>query len=252
MSVRQFIGALVLIGPVVCAQAQTTGPLAVEDRSVKSAGQSGSSVSDDGLMLLMQQLQQYEQEIGNLRGQLEELRHQVEQMRQAERERYLDLDTRINALAESTLPASQSEPASKPEVAAAPDPEKDRAAYMAARDKLLANDFAGATADFESYLKAFPQGQFRAFAHFWLGEAYRSQGPSGRDAAGKHFQAVVEQFPDSSKVPSALYKMAVLQAEGGDKARAKVTLNKILLQHPKAHEAKLARSMLDQLEGKGG
>ena len=252
MSVRHFIGVLLLTGPVVCAQAQTTGPLAVEDRSVKSAGQSGSAVSDEGLMLLMQQLQQYEQEMGNLRGQVEELRHQVEQMRQAERERYLDLDTRINALAESTLPGPDSEPEQAPAPAVEADPEQDRAAYMAARDKLLASDFAGATKAFETYLEEFPQGQFRAFAHFWLGEAYRSQGSPGREAAAGHFQAVVDKYPDSSKVPSALYKIAVLQAEAGDKARAKVTLNKILLQHPKAHEAKLAKSMLEQLEGKGG
>ena len=250
MTVRQLIGVLLLTGPVVCAQAQTTGPLAVEDRSVNTTGQSAAAVSDEGLMLLMQQLQQYEQEIGSLRGQVEELRHQVDQMRQAERERYLDLDTRINALAESALPARKDE-ASEPEVAEEVDPEKDRAAYMAARDKLLASDFPGAIAAFEAYLKDFPQGQFRAFAHFWLGEAYRSQGGSGRDAASKHFKAVVEQFPDSSKVPSALYKLAVLQAEGGDKARAKVTLNKVLLQHPKSHEAKLARTMLDQLESGG-
>lgn len=253
MSVRHLFGVLLLTGPVLCANAQSTGPLAVEDRSVQSAGQSGGTVSDEGLMLLMQQLQQYEQEISSLRGQLEELTHQVDQMQRAERERYLDLDTRINALAETTLPASESEvPAASVESApqAAPvDPAQDRAAYMAARDKLLASDFGAAITAFEAYLSDFASGQFRAFAHFWLGEAYRSQGSDGREPAEQHFRAVIEQFPDSSKVPSALYKLAVLEAESGDVARAKVTLNRILLQHPNAHEAELARAMLDQLGG---
>lgn len=249
MSVRQFVGVLLLIGPVACAHAQTTGPLAVEDRSVAS-GNAGadSGVSDDGLMLLMQQLQQYEQEIATLRGQLEELSFQVERMREAERQRYLDLDARINAL--SAAPVASPTPKSEAAGTARPavDPEADRAAYMAARDKLLASDFAAAIKQFEAYLGQFQGGQFRAFAHFWLGEAYRNRPQPDRAKAMEHFQQVVDGYPESSKVPSALYKIAVLQAEAGDPARAKVTLNKILLQYPKASDATLARSMLDQLE----
>ena len=94
---------------VLCAHAQGTGPLAVEDRSlsrqqapVASASPSApsSSISQDGLMMLMQQQQQFEEQIQQLNGQIEELRHELQIMKDAERERYLDLDTRINTLAE--------------------------------------------------------------------------------------------------------------------------------------------------------
>ena len=101
----RLLAGVVLGSLVFCAQAQNTGPLAVEERSLSQARSGGSSsaaapMSQDGLLLLMQQQQQFEEQIQDLQGQLEELRHELQVMKDAERERYLDLDTRINTLAE--------------------------------------------------------------------------------------------------------------------------------------------------------
>lgn len=207
-------------------------------------------------MLLMQQLQQYEQEIANLRGQLEELRFETDQMKAAERERYLDLDSRINALAEASLKPSAT-PSGETKAGASQadetlpsqDPEADRLAYMAGRDKLLAGNFDAARDQFESYLNQFPSGQFRSFAHFWLGEAYSAQAKPDKEKALTHFQTVVDDYPESSKAPSALYKVAVLQAQANEVGKAKVTLNKIILQFPESTEAAQAKSELERLGG---
>lgn len=246
--IQRVVTALLLVGLVSPAFAQGTGPLAIEDRSAPQAQDAApAQASDEGLMLILQQLQQYEQEIAELRGQLEQVLYEMDQMKQAERERYLDLDTRINALASGAnapAPAGDEQPVASSE---AVDPEADRAAYMAAREKLLSSDFAAAGAALERYLADFPKGQFRPYAHFWLGEVYRGQSKPDKPAAMAQFRRVIEDFPDSTKVPSALYKLAVLEAESGDKARAKVTLNKVILQFPEASEAALARSMLDKL-----
>lgn len=251
---KRLICGVLLAGLVAPAFAQSTGPLVVEDRSSSRSSAGAPAVDADGLMLLMQQLQQYEQELAALRGQVEELRRDLETMRQAERERFLDLDTRINALA-SAAPAAASggDPAgvSAGSVTAQPqaaDQQAERDAYMAARDELLARRFPAAAKAFEQYLEKYPNGQFRDFSHFWLGEVYRSLEQPQRDKAMKHFRTVIDKYPQSSKASSALYKLAVLEYEAGDLTRAKVTLNKVIKQFPESSEAALARSMLDQLK----
>lgn len=249
---RQLVGVL-LTGLVGCAFAQSTGPLAVEERASNNGNrqQQAASASEDGLVLLMQQLQQYEQELAELRSQMEEMRREIEVMRRNERERFLDLDTRINALAEaraSSAPGqgNQGSQGGEQSGATTGTSQADDDAYLAARKHLAAQDFSAAEKAFQSYLKQFPNGQFRDFAHFWLGEILRVR-EDGRAAAMNHFRAVIDKHPDSSKVPSALYKLAVLQYEGGDTAAARTTLDRILKQYPESSDAALARSLLDQL-----
>ena len=250
MSKRLFSGVL-MIGLVVGAQAQTTGPLAIEERTLPSrSAQAAPAVSDEGLMLLMQQIQIQEQELATLRGQIEELRHELDTLRQAERERFIDLDMRINALAASSASTSAAtESVEKPDTSApAKDPEADRASYTAAKDKLVSGKYEEAAKAFEGYLAGYPAGQFVSYSHFWLGEIYRAMAKPQPDKAMQHFSAVVEKHPDSPKVAAALYKLAVLQYEGGDATRAKVTLNKLVKQYPDSSEAGMARSMLEQLK----
>lgn len=244
----------------------STGPLSVEDRvyprpqtstpnqprnAPSPQQQSGSeAMPEGGLMMLMQQINAFEGEIQRLEGMIEQLRHELDTARSGERERYLDLDTRLNALAEASIEQSEQQSAGSAATdGAGGDAAGDRAAYGAAREKLLGRQFPEAGKAFEAYLKDYPRGQFRPFAHFWLGEIYRSQSSPDRDGAMAQFRKVVDDFPDHSQVPAALYKLATLEAESGDTNRAKVTLNRIIRQFDGSSEARLARGMLEQLEG---
>ena len=248
MTARLLAGAM-LSSLVFCAHAQSTGPLAVEERSLaqaqsqmRSTSTPSAAVNEDGLMVLMQQQQQFEEQIQQLQGQLEELRHELSTLKEAERERYLDLDTRINTLAER----GQTE---QPEDGAEGDndPEADRAAYNAAKDKLVSGDFKGAIAGFEAYLGEFPQGMSRANAHFWAGKLYSDQKEPDLKKAEGHFQAVADDYPDHSKAPKSLYILAVMQAKAGEVSPAKVNLHKLIKQYPDSSEAGQAKSLLDQL-----
>jgi len=248
MTARLIAGAM-LSSLVLCAYAQSTGPLAVEERSlsqaqsqVRSTSTSSAAVNEGGLMVLMQQQQQYEEQIQQLQGQLEELRHELSTLKKAERERYLDLDTRINTLAERGT-------TEQPEAGAEGDndPEADRAAYNIAKDKLVRGDFKGAIAGFEAYLKEFPQGLSRANAHFWAGKLYSDQKEPDLKKAKSHFQAVADDYPDHSKAPKSLYILAVMQAKAGETSPAKVSLHKLIKQYPDSKEADQAKGLLDQL-----
>ena len=254
--IKRLLLAILLGGPVLGAQAQSTGPLAVEERG-SGGGRAPSSATgngggEEGLYLLMQEMEQYQKQVQNLQGQVEELRHELNQLKGAERERYLDLDTRINALVEqvNSAPKTDAEAGDDGGNSDTPaDPEADREAYSAARGKLLERDFDAAATAFEDYLKDFPQGQFRAHAHFWLGEVYTNQKSPQLDKARKQFQTVVDDYPNHSRAPTSLYKLASLQAQAGNTGEAEVSLHKLIKQFPDASEAEMAKSMLKQLNG---
>lgn len=247
MAVR-LIAILLAGGLVGAAWGQSsTGPLAVEDRAVgEPVRETADEGRDEAVMMLMEELQQYRQETAELRGMVENLQHQLETMKKAQRERYLDLDSRLNALAEASLEPAENESADG-ENSESRDPAADRRAYQAAREKLLERDFEAAGKAFEQYLNDYPEGEFRPFAHFWLGEVYRNREGKQQQAL-KQFRTVVESYSDHSKVPAALYKLAALQAETGETGKAKVTLEKLLIQYPDSSEAAMARDTLDRLK----
>ncbi|ASK34624.1 tol-pal system protein YbgF [Alloalcanivorax mobilis] len=256
-ALQRLVAGVLLGGAVFGAQAQSTGPLAVEERSFDDGQASSSSggangTSQDGIYMLMQQMQQYDERIAKLQGQIEELRHQVDTLKAGERERYLDLDTRINSLVEQIQDAPKTDAEAGDDGGSTDgpaDPEADRAAYSAAKGKLLERDFDAAASAFESYLKDYPQGQFRAHAHFWLGEVYSNQKQPQLSKARQQFQAVLDKYPNHGKAPTSLYKLASLDARAGNTAQAKVALNQLVKQFPDSSEAELAKSMLKQLNG---
>ncbi|EKF73993.1 hypothetical protein A11A3_10821 [Alcanivorax hongdengensis A-11-3] len=244
---RLFAGAT-FSALVLFAHAESTGPLTVEDRSLASAqagmADTGSSSGDDANILLMQQQDQLQEQIQQLQGQIEELRHELNKLKDGERERYLDLDTRINTLAEQGKTETPDEQAAQ----ASNDPQADRDAYDAAKDKLLKRDFPAAATAFETYLKDFPKGQFRAHAHFWLGKVYSNMPDPQMDKAREQFQAVVDEHPDHSKAPASLYSLAVIDARNSKVPEAKVELHKLIKQYPDTSEASQAKTLLDQLD----
>lgn len=249
------LAALALTGGLVAAAhgQSGTGPLAVEDRSVErnQGGNRGSEDSDanrdEAVMMLMDELEQYRDETRNLRNQVEQLQHRLDQMRKAQRERYLDLDTRLNALAEAST-RQEPESQSSDEEDGPEDPEADRQAYQAAKDALLQRNFKAAEEAFEEYLDEFSDGQFRPDARFWLGEVYRNMPDRDADAR-EQFRVVVDEYPEHSKTPAAMYKLATLQADAGELGKARVMLEKLRMQFPDSREAELAARLLDELDG---
>ena len=223
MTSKRLLAGALLCGSMLGAHAQGIGPLAVEERDLSApvAQTAASPISEDGLMLLMQQQTVLEEQIQHLQGQLEELRHELQQVKDAERERYLDLDARINALAGGAQQTQPQEPAAAEEN----DPQADRDSYQAAKKLLVSGDFAGAIDALEDYLKAFPAGQSRADAHFWLAKLYSDKATPDTESAKQHFQALAEDHPEHSKAPKSLYLLAVMQARASEFAPAKINLS---------------------------
>ena len=163
-----------------------------------------------------------------LQGNVEELRHHVDNLQNKQRELYLDMDDRLNlmqsgASAPATAPVVPSadsmkpvepardtrpQPVKSPVSTVAPgDPVREEAAYAAAYDLLRPEQrrYQEAIEAFELFIQQYPNGKFTDNARYWLGEAnYVTQ---NNEAALAAFQQVLEFHPRSPKVPGALLKI---------------------------------------------
>src|SRR5699024_4961584 len=121
-----------------------------------SQGEPASNSNDYGLMLLLQKIDELEDEVQMLHGQLEELHHEVEANRKAERTRYVDVDARLKALAER----NEAEATAEALEAETDVREQDREAYIAAREELLAKITMAPWPASRNTLKIIQKGSF--------------------------------------------------------------------------------------------
>jgi len=190
----------------------------------------------------MSQMQQLQQEVLQLRGQVEELNHQIEVMQKQERERYLDLDMRINQL-QTGKPVAGSE-------AATPMPTvsgDDKTLYEKASQLRKDGKYPEAIAILEQLLTQSPKGVYAPYCEYWLGELDMVTEPPDLDKAKRHFINLLANHGDHVKVPDAMYKLGKLYAAKGETDKAKSTLNALIKKYPDKSAAKLAKDLLKTL-----
>ena len=215
------------------------------------------------------QFDEVRREIRELRGQVENLGYEIEQLKRKQRDIYLDIDQRLGAaqpgadLAPAPTPAVTGQPqapvgaaapapvmVSKPP-GAAPATEVDRAQiraeYQAAYDLLSPQQkrYREAATAFAAFVVKYPHDELTPNAQYWLGEAhYVSQ---QNDQALEAFEKVVNRYPESTKAPGALFKIGRLQQAAGNLQAARASYQKVLTDYPSAPAAGLARQRLEQL-----
>ncbi|WP_280561932.1 tol-pal system protein YbgF [Chromohalobacter sp. 48-RD10] len=214
-----------------------------------------------GNLALFNQLQDSQREIKQLRGQLEELRYQLEQQKKLSQERFLDLEKRVDNIASRSdasgasagvdsdaaesvtgnagTNASQADSAQEGTSA-----DQGREDYQAAFKKVQARKFDAAIQAFEDFIGDYPNSDLRPNAHYWLGELYSAQ--SQLDTAADSFQTVIDDYPDSNKVADALYKLGLLKARQGHPDESEELLNRVRDDYPDSNAAEMAEDFLNQ------
>jgi tol-pal system protein YbgF len=211
-----------------------------------------------GVVELVRQLEQMNTELARLRGQIEVLANENQQIQKRQRDFYLDLDSRLKALEGGGKPAVQAPDAATPAavpgpqasaVPARPPTREEQAAelkaYDVASNLFRRNDFAAAIDAFKKFLAAYPQSQLAPNAQYWIGISYANL-KDPRNALTAQEQ-VVAKYPQSAKAPDALLAIAALQAEQGDPASARNTLEDIIARFPSSDAAGKARTRLATL-----
>ncbi|MEK7321665.1 MAG: tol-pal system protein YbgF [Pseudomonadota bacterium] len=225
--------------PVVSATQPNPGP-ALEARVAKLERLlEGQALAD--LALRVQQLQQ---DLQSLRGELEVQANEMNGLKQRQRDVYLDIDRRLQQLS-ATAPAT---PAATPAVAVAA-PEQEQAAYQRAFDKMKEGRYDEAIILFRGLLANHPNGKLVDNAQYWLGEAnYVTR--RYREAADE-FGKVIAAYPQSPKVPDALLKQGFSYYELGEWAKARETLEQFLARYPQHAAVARANERLQALKAKG-
>ncbi|WP_040261061.1 tol-pal system protein YbgF [Pseudomonas massiliensis] len=223
------------------------------------SGASSAPVSAQGELFM--QLQQMQEDIARLRGQLEVQQNQIQQMKQEALDRYQDLDRRIGtgAPVQQSAPADASQipatggapgadmaPADQPAANAEPaDPAKEKLYYDAAFDLIKAKDFDKASQAFSAFLRKYPNSQYAGNAQYWLGEVNLAKGDL--QGAGQAFAKVSQLYPKHPKVPDAMYKLADVERRLGHTDRVKPILQQVVSQFPGTAAAQLAQRDLQRL-----
>ena len=236
-------------------------------------------LSSTAMLDLMEGVQRLQSELQVLRGEVEQQTHTLEQLRQRQRELYLDVDRRLRRMeagapgapAIAVAPAApvprdgppaSTTPAVKPQaalplgsagaaVAEAPavDPVKEQAAYQRAFNLLKEGRYDQAAGAFKAFLSEYQGGHYADNAQYWLGEAYYVTRQF--EPALAEFQRLIQDYPASSKLTHAMLKVGYIYDEMGEPARARETLQGLMADHPKTTAARLADERLRRMKQEG-
>ncbi len=196
------------------------------------------SIRNIGVVELVRQLDQLNAEIARLRGQLEVLSNENQQIQKRQRDFYLDLDSRLpdTGVAAGAQPAR---PSTKEDQA------REAKAYDAASNLFRRNDFPSAIDAFRAFVKDYPASPLSANAGYWIGISYANMKDYRSALAAQ--EELLGKYPQSAKAPDALLAIAAIQAENGDSGSARNTLEDIIARFPSSEAAGKARTRLASL-----
>jgi tol-pal system protein YbgF len=121
--------------------------------------------------------------------------------------------------------------------------------YKQAYDLLKQRRYDEAKQAFQMFLVKYPRGNLAANAQYWVGET--SYVLRDFTAAMTEFDKVVQHYPDSSKVPGALLKIAYIQFERKEWPASRKTLEGMVNKYPTTTAARLARDRLERMRIEG-
>ena len=216
------------------------------------------TLENQNLADVILQMQRLQQEVQELRGQLEVQTHRLEAQSQRQRDLYLDLDQRLNQLGGGagqppdetpSRPGANAEaqPPSLPLPAG--DPAQEEADYQHAFELLKERRYPEAIAAFEALRQRYPGGRYADNAQYWLAEAHYVTRDFERAQA--EFEALLSQYPDSAKVPGALLKLGYIRYEQQQWSQARELLERLQRDYPGSTEARLAAARLDKMRQEG-
>jgi tol-pal system protein YbgF len=204
---------------------------------------------NQSLTSMSQRIDDLQDQLRQLRGDVETLEHNVDLTKKQQRDLYLDLDRRLQKLelGAGNQQTGDSNTSTAPQSAASADDEQAR--YQKNFNLVKQGRYDDAIAGFTAFIQQYPQSQLVPNAEFWMGESHYQQ--SDFQGALINYKAVVENYPDSSKAPDALLKMGYAQYELKDWKAARKTLTTVVNKYPSSRSARFAKERLQRMKKAG-
>jgi len=206
---------------------------------------------------------QLENEIQTMTGRLEEIGHNVDQVRAQFEKLAKDVDFRLSAVehggeaAPSPTSQPESAPPSRPAAAAPsagatqgaaeppPPPQKavlgsgqvlpvgaPQQQYDYARALLIQQDYAGAERAFAAFVNTHPDDALAGAAQYWLGETFYLR--ANYDQAARAFAEGYQKYPKGTKAPDTLLKLGMSLVQLNRKKDACVLFTELDQRYPAA------------------
>lgn len=242
------------------------------------AGEGTASSPHNPMLALFQKMAALQEEIQELRGRVEEQEHQLSRLKQAQHDNYLDFDRRLRADGPQKIGGVSSLSLRDKEILnnlmvgsldaqainqeSAQDEESfvmdavetaeqlesisEEKMYNQAYQFIQHKNYDNALKTFKSMMKSFPDGQYKANGHYWMGEIYMVRGEL--DFAANEFNTVYQLYPKSSKAADALLKLGYVEYAKGEWERSKELLSKVQAQFPGSSSARLASTRLQRMQ----
>lgn len=234
------LGTLLLAVPLtgcVLGFVREDDPVAIRLAKVEQQVARVERITDNqSLLQLAGKVDSLQEDVRALRGELEVVKHQVQMTQDRQRDLYLDIDRRLQALEGG---AANSRPAVS----------GDNAAYQAAFDLLKNGQYEQAGKAFADFLQSYPDSRLRDNAQYWLGEAHYVNREFKQAITA--FRTLIEQYPQSDKLPDAWLKRGFCQYELGEWAAAREALTVVTSRYPEHPAAGLAKGRLERMQKEG-
>jgi tol-pal system protein YbgF len=190
-----------------------------------------------------------------------DLRQQVQQQNEQSQRAKLQLADQIQALQQEVAQlrdqlelVSRQQPSAKPGAAAggsnppgasAGDPQ-EQAAYDGAMDLFRKGQYKDAAESLAAFTALYPNSQLAPSAQFYQGSSRYAL----KDFKGtiEQLTGMVQKSPDNARAPDALLIIAGSQIELNNRAGAKATLQRIVRDYPTTPAASTAKSRLQLLQ----
>ena len=105
-----------------------------------------------------------------------------------------------------------------------------------------AQDFPAGREMMETFLKRYPDHDLAVNAAYWIGETYYAE--KNYEQAILQFEEIIQKYGDHPKVASAMLKQALAFESSGDKATARLLLQRVVERFPLSDEAGKAKQKL--------
>ena len=199
------------------------------------------------LLDLLTQIESLNQELRKLRGQNEELAHNLQDAKNRQKDFYVDLDARLRhfEMAEASAQTTMAQKATDKSVEA--DVEAvEGSAYEVVYAYYKAANYQKVLESSREFLKKYPNSSRAPNVHYLMGDAYFSQDDFKKSLAS--YQVIVSKYETSPNVPDAWLNIAACQQQLKELTAAKKTLKLLIASYPDSKAAKKAKQRLSALK----
>lgn len=191
------------------------------------------SASQAAMLDLQNQLDKHKSENAQLRGQIESLQKQSDDLSNNQKSFYQDLDARISRLEPQNVEV---------EGVTGIVQAGEKSSYDEALKSFQAGQIKNADSEFTTFIRKYPSSPYLPLALYWSGNTKYAL--KDYKAAITQLQGLISRYPGHQRVPAATLTMANANLESGKKAIAKKLLTDLISKYPDSDAAKEAKPIL--------